>query len=920
VQSKSKRCLLLAIGLWLAGHAAAVLADDEKGEKIEIQWQFDEPDNFRGWAAGSHIADAGVGGGVLRGRAVDWDPILIGPVFEIQATPTQRIEINIKATETAGTELFWTETLEGQYGGFNQDKHNTFSVVGDGQFHIYQIYPFWHAMGKIVRLRFDPPGEGRFEIAWIRIVDDGSVRRSNDRAWRFAGDLGGWRPWQQVSEPVVTKAGLQATTSGEAPILMSPLVDVAAAENSMVCLRMAVSAGKSGAVYCVSDSQVGWETISFPLRADGKMHSYNIDVATLGRWRDRIVMLGLRPTDAAAADVTIESIEIADEPRGPAELEFAYFGRTEGVNRAGRPAEVTCTLRNLGGELAQNVTATLLPAEGVGVLDAPTKTIERISLYLPKTTSWRIQSATPGPVQLTATVRGPRIEPITRTASIDFTPMPEVPATSYVPEPKPVKPDVDVGAFYFPGWYDTSRWRPILDFPMRKPVLGWYDEANPEVADWQIKWAVEHGITFFMVDWYWSEGQRQLEHWVHQAYANARHRKYLKWAVMWANHNRPNTHSAEDWKKVTQYWIDNYFGMEEYYRIDGRPAVFIWSPYGIRRDVGGSEQAAELYATSQAMARQAGYRGIYFVAMSSHESEAGCSQLKAEGYEAFTSYHGFQLAEQLAKSNAFTFDKVVETSPEVWRKADERSAGLVYMPIVDTGWASEPWHKSKARVIGGRTPELFGRLCREAKEYAQSTGKRIVAVGPINEWGEGSYIEPYAEYGFEDLDQLRAAFCPPGKYPPNLIPSDVGLGPYDFEFAPPKTAWEFNTDGDREGWSPNGLLKVEVRGGLLEGESSGGDPIFTGPAVEVEAAAFRSLIVRMRVDRDDGAQLFWGTTVAPQSETNSVRFDLVGDGELHDYQVDLGQCRAWRGIIVSLRFDPVGRGGVKFAIDSIRLR
>jgi len=31
-------------------------------------------------------------------------------------------------------------------------------------------------------------------------------------------------------------------------------------------------------------------------------------------------------------------------------------------------------------------------------------------------------------------------------------------------------------------------------------VLGWYREGDPELADWQIKWAVEHGITFFAYD------------------------------------------------------------------------------------------------------------------------------------------------------------------------------------------------------------------------------------------------------------------------------------------------------------------------------------------------------------------------------------------------------------------------------------
>jgi hypothetical protein len=199
--------------------------------------------------------------------------------------------------------------------------------------------------------------------------------------------------------------------------------------------------------------------------------------------------------------------------------------------------------------------------------------------------------------------------------------------------------------YYFPGWDTWTRWKPILDFPERKPVLGWYDEANPECADWQIKWAVEHGVRFFMVDWYWDRGNRLLEHWLHQAYAQARHRHHLQWAIMWANHNPPGSHSREDWRRVTQYWIDHYFAMDQYYRIDDRPAVFIWAPANIRNDLGSSQAAGELYAMSQQMAQQAGYKGIYFVAMSSHESAAQCTQLLNEGYEAFTSYHGFYLAE-----------------------------------------------------------------------------------------------------------------------------------------------------------------------------------------------------------------------------------------------------------------------------------
>ncbi len=476
-----------------------------------------------------------------------------------------------------------------------------------------------------------------------------------------------------------------------------------------------------------------------------------------------------------------------------------------------------------------------------------------------------------------------------------------------------------MGVFYFPGWYSAARWAPIRDFPMRKPVLGWYDEANPECADWQIKWAVEHGATFFMVDWYWSAGHRQLEHWLNDAYGKARWRKYLKWAVMWANHNRPGTHSVEDWRAVTQFWIDHYFGMDEYYRIDGRPAVFIWAPQGVRRDLGGSQQAAKLYAMSQQMARKAGYQGIYFVAMSSHQGPDDCRQLKAEGYEAFTSYHGFQLAEQKLGTKYFPFSAVVDTAEEVWQNADQRSSGLEYFPIVDTGWSSEPWHGAKARVIRGRTPELFGQLCRKARDYAQRTGKRIVAVGPCNEWGEGSYIEPYAEYGFGDLDAMREAFCPPGRYPPNLIPADVGRGPYDFDFPPPATRWDFSTDGDFEGWTPNGALAVELRDGLLQGRAIGSDPILSGPPVKIEAARFGHLVVRIRCDRADRAQLFWSTTTRKESAKTSAGFDLPGDGQFHEYRIDLSAQPAWRGIVNALRFDPVTVKGVKFAVDFLRL-
>lgn len=896
----------------LAGWCAAMLlgaASAQADDKTLIEWRFDKAGELQGWQLGGLIADAAVRDGTLHGRATGSDPIIFSPTFEIAAAPAQYVEIRLKDTAPAVAELYWTETLEGQYGGFSPEKHRLFHTQGDGQFHVYRIWPFWHAAKKIIRLRFDPPNAGEFDLQWIRIAEQAAVPPSSVQSWNRDELRQVW----QASGDVAGDA--------QGPIVLSPPLAIRAADNPFVCVRMAAKRPGSGRLFCVSSTRFGWESVAFPLRPDGKLHSYNVATSGLRNWRDAIIRIGLQVPAAAEANTRVESVEVAAEPRGPAELEIAYFGPADGINRAGRPAKVTCTLRNLGGQVADNVVATLQVPTGVKVLDDAAKKIDRLSLYVPRTVDWQIQTDRLGKVDLAVQATGAATESVSAAGSLELTQRPDVPKTSYVPEPKPVRSKYEIGAFYFPGFPTAEKWQPIRSYPNRKPILGWYDESNPECADWQIKWAVEHGINFYMVDWYWCQGNRHLEHWLHNAYGKAKYRKYLKWAIMWANHNPPNTHSAEDWRKVTQYWIDNYFGMPEYYRIDNRPAVFIWAPQNVRHDLGGSGEAAKLYAMSQEMAKAAGYPGIYFVAMSSHDNPDRTKELISEGYEAATTYHGFQLAHARARSDRFPFADLLDTCPELWREAERSARGLLYLPIVDTGWDARPWHGEKSIVAYGRTPELFGKLCRLARQYADQTGKKIIALGPVNEWGEGSYIEPYAEYGFQDLDQVREAFCEPGDWPPNLIPADVGLGPYDLPPVAAKTAWEFNTDGALEGWSANGdVAELTVKGGALEGRSTGRDPVVQVAGLEVEADRIHRLSFRLRSDREQRVQVFWATNLAAMSEHTSLGLQVVGDGQFHDYELDLAPSPHWRGLVSILRIDPATEPGVKFALDHVRLR
>ena len=171
-------------------------------------------------------------------------------------------------------------------------------------------------------------------------------------------------------------------------------------------------------------------------------------------------------------------------------------------------------LRNLGGALAQNATTTLSAPKGVKILGDARQTIRPVSFDLPESVRWSIEAASPMTAAVAVRLDVPGQEPVASSASIELSLLPKTAKTDYIPEPQPAASKLDVGAYYFPGWPTMDRWQPILDYPMRKPVLGWYDEGNPECVDWQIKWAVEHGVKFFLVDWYWHKERRQLEHWV----------------------------------------------------------------------------------------------------------------------------------------------------------------------------------------------------------------------------------------------------------------------------------------------------------------------------------------------------------------------------------------------------------------------
>ena len=866
----------------------------------ETAWRLDAGDALGRWGPNAYIEDAVVRDGLLEFRASGPDPFFLLDYLDFEAKPNQYLVLSIAANATGQGAFYWTGSLEGQHGGLSERKRVNFQVSQSDAVQEVVILPFWQGEDRIRRMRLGLYDEASFRLKRLEVreLPVTPITAHAAPVWDFSNGLD--TGWLALDPDARTQwamlDGLNADAYGWF------VARVEASQATMMELRWASRHG-AGFEAVQTTVRPGSRWIQFELQGDPK-------------WQGAIEAIGM----ALPPGLSVLEVRLSHEPAGPAQLEAAYFGPENGVNRAGQAATVLARIENEGGASSLATVVELEAAEGAILLGDKSQALPSLAPGDSADLRWKVQAASPGDYAITLTDGG---VPIAEDA-LRILPAVDAIPSDYVPAPQPVETIVDVMAYYFPGWHSRTAWAPIEDMaPGRKPVLGWYDETSPEVVDWQIKWAVENGITGFLVDWYWVAGSQHLTHWF-EAYREARYRDQLDVAIMWANHNPPGTHSQADWDAVTQEWLDHYFTLPTYYHLDGMPAVFIWSPQQIREDLGGSDEVALALGRSQEMAREAGYAGIAFVALFDHETASQASRLEHEGYHGVTNYHEKGNAAHLGDLPRYhRFADVVATAPAAWARRQERAGKLRYYPVADTGWDARPWHGGGSHVFDGRTPDLWRALLREAREFIEQYEISLLVLGPLNEWGEGSYIEPAVEYDFKMYEAVREMLGVgnPSTWPVNLAPHDVGLGPYDLPIPPLVSSWSFEEGA--EGWvSMMGIASTTVEDGLLRIVSNSRDPALHGPLVSLDAKDFGAIEIRMRAtgsppDTNDQWQLFWSEG-RETSEASSVRARITHDGEWHTYRVPLDAHPRWRGTITRLRFDPSIQPGITVEIDAIR--
>jgi len=536
---------------------------------------------------------------------------------------------------------------------------------------------------------------------------------------------------------------------------------------------------------------------------------------------------------------------------------------------------------------------------------------------------------------------------------------------SQIPEPQPVKTPYEISALYYPGTEHMPEWNMVEQAtPWVKPLLGWYDESDPWNIDWQIKWAVEHGIHAFCVCWYWDRGVQRLDHWV-RSFQQAKFRRHLKWYVMYANHNAPGAHSAADQEAVTKFWVENYFNTPEYYRIDGKPVVVYCSAWwNLDRDfqtaaaargekLGCGEGARRAMAISDRVARAAGFPGIYWINMNwlrddfSH-SPAADDFARAAGFDAQMSYNlggqtPWRMAPELRRADErpkyVDYALMAAAARKVAEKADALP-GIPFWPMLPTGYDDRSRAFQRAWVVKGVTTARFRAMCEAVKAVADRKGAKRLVVSPINEWQEGSYAEPNERFGFGFYAALRDVFCekPAAGWPADLTPDALGLPRHEFppmDFATHQ-AWTF--DQDVEGWyrQPFGTRKAEWGEGCLKFVTTGFGLFHVRRRfVPFAAKRYGRFSLRLKVTPNARVKpttvnrrlrLAWGTTEFPIiGLEGAVDFDqrvaatrILADGAWHEYTVPLADDSFWRGDVNEVWLEAVDLGHAEVAIDWMR--
>ncbi len=326
--------------------------------------------------------------------------------------------------------------------------------------------------------------------------------------------------------------------------------------------------------------------------------------------------------------------------------------------------------------------------------------------------------------------------------------------------------------------YDGDTWP-------RKPLWGYVNEADPAVMEMEINAAADHGVNVFIYDWYWFDRRPFLENCLNDGFLKAKNNSRMKFYLMWANHDANHLWNKEladteifnetiwqgavdepTFDEVCDRLIHKYFGLDNYYRIDGKPVFMIYDLGNLIKGLGGAENTKRKFDEFKEKCEKAGLGGVHLQFTQWGERMVNLSGvdggekpddqvISALGFDSLSNYqfcHFVNIDRDYA-------DIIADVTP-LWEKWYKKYS-VPYFPHVSVGWDNNPrFYNFRRGVVKNNTPEEFKKALEKAKEFVDThpLPAPLITINSWNEWTETSYLEPDDLYGYGYLDAIKEVF------------------------------------------------------------------------------------------------------------------------------------------------------------------
>lgn len=462
----------------------------------------------------------------------------------------------------------------------------------------------------------------------------------------------------------------------------------------------------------------------------------------------------------------------------------------------------------------------------------------------------------------------------------------------------------------------------VAPFDETTPMLGYYDEGNTEVCDWETKYMLEQGISAFQYCWYPPQYNPNIKiktpraFWhQYEGYFYAKYSHMLPFCIMWENAAAGGARwTFDDFKTfIWDYWVEWNFRDPRYYRIDNKAVLHVYKPDLLKNTFGSVENAKKVLDFMREDIKNYGYDGIILIVNSgnAHHDDVA-KDLDGMGFDGLCNYAlgtpSFQ--PEYIKNAASTF---VDTFKRV-------NSEMYVVPTVGTGWNIIGWNDVRSPLSN---PEQYAETIGYAVEISKNQEKcpNLMYFSTWNEYGEGHWLAPAGLNGFGYSDAMRSVLCEETEIK-HMIPSACQSARFCHlhnDFRTPIRSWHleepdpakldteivFSADMSLEAWDfEDAKVSADDEGGFVMDAYDIDPKCIYKTDINVKASDVDYVHLVFSTDGYDSLQFFFSTDEKPEFfATGYIAVVPIKRDEYYDIYIETNHID-WKGIIKNIRIDP----------------